>query len=115
MLNQAPHVKPIYYTDLELQALSDEICPGAEQARRNIFNELNLSLIHSCSTHNKNLFSRPTMFGRDFFCNKSTSFSALRNRATQAVPPVTTQKYGLEASLSYLAIAAAAYLSLIHI
>lgn len=41
MLNQAPHVKPIYYTDLELQALSDEICPRAEQARLDIFNELN--------------------------------------------------------------------------
>lgn len=40
LLNQAPHVKPIYYTDLELNALSDEICPGAEQARQDIFDEL---------------------------------------------------------------------------
>ena len=37
MLEKASHVKPVYYTDLELNSLSDDLCPGAEQA---------LSLIH---------------------------------------------------------------------
>ena len=33
MLEKASHVKPVYYTDLELNSLSDDLCPGAEQAR----------------------------------------------------------------------------------
>ena len=29
MLEKASHVKPVYYTDLELNSLSDDLCPGA--------------------------------------------------------------------------------------
>ncbi len=37
MLGKTSHVKPIYYTDLELNALSDDLCPGAEETRAGIF------------------------------------------------------------------------------
>lgn len=40
MLEKASHVKPVYYTDLELNSLSDDLCPGAEQARTEIFQAL---------------------------------------------------------------------------
>ena len=33
-------VQPVYYTDLELNSLSDDLCPGAEQARTEIFQAL---------------------------------------------------------------------------
>ena len=40
MLEKASHIKPVYYTDLELNSLSDDLCPGAEQARTEIFQAL---------------------------------------------------------------------------
>ena len=40
MLEKASHGKPVYYTDLELNSLSDDLCPGAEQARTEIFQAL---------------------------------------------------------------------------
>ena len=59
-VEEAPHVKPIVYTDLELKYMDDYLSPGAEDMRNTIYEvihkyvEGNLNCLH----HNKELFPR---------------------------------------------------------
>ena len=57
MLEKASHVKPVYYTDLELNSLSDDLCPGAEQARTEIFQALQDAQVNTI-LHEEDVYKR---------------------------------------------------------
>ena len=67
-IQEAPHVKPLVYTDLELKYMDDTIMPGSEQMRHKIYQIINQHVDGElkCLHHNKELFPKFDAVSKQF-------------------------------------------------
>lgn len=79
-VQEAPHVKPIVYTDLELKYMDDQLMPGSEHLRDTIYRTINKYVEGNlnCLHHNKELFPK--------FENVSKQFSILVLKTNCTIP-----------------------------